>query len=93
MLMSSWTVGYAVVPFLGVFMLTPNGAGYNWSLFGQSGWRLIYILLCFCSSVATLGLALTVPESLRFLLLRGRKLEAVRLSATFSLTTHSLIQI
>ena len=79
MLMSSWTVGYAVVPFLGVFMLTPNGAGYNWSLFGQSGWRLIYILLCFCSSVATLGLALTVPESLRFLLLRGRKLEARRL--------------
>ena len=76
MLMSSWTVGYAVVPFLGMFMLTPSGAGYHWSLFGQSGWRLIYILLCFCSSVATLGLVLTVPESLRFLLLRGRKLEA-----------------
>ena len=57
-------------------MLTPSGAGYHWSLFGQSGWRLIYILLCFCSSVATLGLVLTVPESLRFLLLRWRKLEA-----------------
>ena len=80
-LMSSWTVGYAVVPFLGMFMLTPSGAGYNWSLFGQSGWRLIYILLCFCSSLATLGLSLTVPESLRFLLLRGRQLEARHLLA------------
>lgn len=79
MLMSSWTVGYAVVPFLGVFMLAPQGAGYNWHLFGQSGWRLIYIALCCCSSVATLGLALTVPESLRFLLLRGRRTEARRL--------------
>jgi MFS family permease len=76
MLMSSWTIGYAVVPFLGLFMLTPEGAGYNWMLFGQSGWRLIYILLCFCSSLATLALALTVPESLRFMLLRGRRAEA-----------------
>ena len=82
MLMSSWTVGYAVVPFLGMFVLTPSGAGYHWTLLGQSGWRLIYIMMCLCSTVATFGLAMTLPESLRFLLLRGRNTEARQLLET-----------
>ena len=40
-----------MVPFIGVFVLTPHGAGHNWHIFGQSGWRLIYIVLCTCSTV------------------------------------------
>lgn len=84
MLMSSWTIGYAVVPLLGVFIMSPQGACYNCHLLGQSGWRMIYIVLCVFSSLVTLWLWVSVPESLRFLLLRGRRAEARQLLARMS---------
>ncbi|XP_015521844.2 synaptic vesicle glycoprotein 2C [Neodiprion pinetum] len=72
-----WTLGNLFVAGL-AWLIIPSGIGFDSLAFKYNSWR-IFLLICAAPSFLVAGLLLLLPESPKYLLIRGREKEALEI--------------